>query len=354
MKIKNTIIKNIISGRNLTVCGIVFIFSASFSSVHSEKTSLSIRGQVKNGTHGGIQIPDKITLQLVREFYEPIRVLDHPGAEFVFDKIPVPSVPLLITVEYKNAIYSKMIPPGQFTGNEFHKIIVYEPGALSGDIKLTSMVQLVKKKNEIHVTEIYSVNNVSSPKKNYSSGSFFISLPKNSRSYRLVVQHESAGLPVPVQMKNENGLYLIDHAFKPGISGLSIEYDIDGHSTAVTSAYLQDEKTGEPGTFAPFRIILWQPSDAVPKIGLNTTRINIPDLGEAIRVDYEKNLPISISMNDGGYVMDDPLEMWHNPVFPTPYHSVAGILIITIILFLIFYFLVRNVSPEKFLEKLNS
>ena len=308
----------------------------------SQDNSVSFRCEVYNGTTGQKQSPDRAMLVIMKNAPEVLETLERPTADLVFSPVKKTIFPIMIQAVYGGVTYSTVIAEEHFNSKMPHKITVYDKGAASRDIHITSMIHIVRKKTSLHVTEIYSVDNRSSPGRVFSPENLNFSVPEKAGSIQAMVQHEKAGVTSSVQLASaEKGKKLL-YDFKPGVSGLSLEYDIPANTFSGISILEDGSNRNDAVVFSKYKILIWQPSDAVPVVSGGTAAdVEIPDIGKAMKIDYETGADITYTFNSGSFVIDNPREMRFNPIFDDSLKTVVGLLIIFLLLIIVSYYAIR-------------
>lgn len=298
-----------------------------------------IHGTVWNSTLSRSQKADRIELILPQKVNQVLESLEHTGPEFTFRPIDPPSGPVLIRVHYGEDEFDRLLSPSRSTLKERQKISVYERGADVSAIHVTSMVQIIKRKKSLHVAEIFSFKNTSYPRKMFYTDSFYLHLPKGILNLRGLIQNEGSRLPAPVRLVQTDRGYRVDYGFKPGASGLSIEYELPGHTLPLAPFQIETPTGSINGDS---RMLLWQPSESVPEItGARSRPINVLEVGDALQLTFSSE-EAEIKMEGGGYVVSDPTESVINPLFDSPMKTVLALLF----LFVVFLALIPQIAKR--------
>ena len=314
--------------------------------VSAQTNSYEIRCRTVNGTTGKPQKSEKAVLVLMKNIPETIAEIQNPGPQFQFTLDQKPIFPLLIKVIYKNTEFSEVIAS---ESGILNSVTVFEPGAASEDISIKSVIQIIKKRDSLHVTEIYSVNNRSMPPRVFQSENLYFLSPQPAENLKIMVQHEKTSVARPVSFKIINGKKRISHDFSPGFSGFSAEYEVPDHAFSDGLLYHGDASGNVIQSRAESRIVLWQPNDAEPEItgGMEVRSISF-DRDRALQVDYSTDSRLKYSLDRGGYVIDSSFDSWRNPIFDSIHKSLIGIVLFFGIFVLILFYAVRqNVFLRK-------
>jgi hypothetical protein len=306
------------------VPGIMLIVPMTLKSEPApEGGSIDIKGDIWNGTIDGPQRVDRISLILPQNVNEVIATLENVDSKFLFENVRMSTGPLLIRAEYRGELFTKLISSSRATGAQRQRVIVYEPGAPDESIRITMMTQIIRRKKRLQVAEIYSVSNTSHPPRVFHIDAFPLHISGSQSEPRVQVQNETTGFPESIIPTREGMGYSFEYGFKPGVTGISVEYEIPGDEVSFDNVFIISS-SGKKIAAGP-RILLWQPTGSTPEvIGGRRSRITVPEIGEALSIDHEGG-PITVRMSPGPYIISDPSEAQYNPIFDGAFSTLAGL-----------------------------
>lgn len=333
--------------------------------------SVVFRGQVTNGTRGGAPATVE-TLELIQlgdGVMQTVQVLTNVGPRFDFAPVPRPQAPHLIRATYRGERYSTMVPPAPNFYLKPQAITVFETGADRRNVQITGAMRVTKlPAGGLAIQQYMVITNESVPPRSYDPRGYHIFIPEGAEAIRGSLQHESTRVPIPLTLDpipEKKNRYRVNRGVRPGNSQLVVDYLLPDLKF-IDALPQEDAILGLPPARSPiqnsenraaplgaqnqsphnFRIVFWQPANARPLVsGAKSETINIPNIGEALRVIYpapQKNdstgtdfTAVSYDFSAGGVFVENPLQSDENPLFNTTTETVVGIIAGIFILFLI-------------------
>jgi hypothetical protein len=205
----------------------MLIFAASAPAV-------TITGTVHNGTTNSMAPHvDVILLSLQNGMDAVANTKTDAQGRFKIDYTPSGQMPMLIRVNYKGVNFHAMLPPGQNSAD----VNIYEPDANPSGVQFTTrLVVFQPNGTTLLVGEEYEVENQSKPPRAFYKvdGDFDFQIPEGAQ-----LGDVSAAGPerMPVTQSTISrgpNQYAIAYAFRPGVSGVRISYQLPYTANSAT------------------------------------------------------------------------------------------------------------------------
>ncbi len=313
----------------IQVLAVFAILSGSFS-IYGQSTNktVTIRGEVVNGSNGKLVSGIKVNLFNVEKGLDLISSQKDAGPRFIFKDIPSPKGPMLIAVEFNGESYFRMLHPADTNFNLPHRIFVFDTGAKAGMVRLTSMHQVTKTHSGLKIEKLFIVVNGSNPAFSFDTSNLRFHLPENATNVASYMRLETTNISLPVNIvKKDDSTYAIDHAFRPGNATLSITYNIPGYSYEEQMPDISSTDDQLP-MIHNFLVVGWKPLDARPEIeGAQIEDMTVPGMGKAIKVAYEPGAKIEYDFSSGSALVENLLESHFNPVFSSWLLTIIGLVL---------------------------
>jgi hypothetical protein len=196
--------------------------------------AITITGTVHNGTTNSLAPHvDVILLSLQNGMDAVANTKTDAQGRFKIDYTPAGQMPMLIRVNYKGVNFHAMLPPGQSSAD----VNIYEPDANPAGVQYTTrLVVFQPNGTTLLVGEEYEVQNESKPPKAFYKvdGDFDFQIPDGAQ----LGDVNAAGperMPV-VQSTISRGPnhFAIAYAFRPGVSGVRISYQLPYAANSAT------------------------------------------------------------------------------------------------------------------------
>lgn len=284
-----------------------------------------IQGSVTNGTTGVAVAADEIALMRPGQGMQVLETIKPSSSVFKFAPVEAGNGPLLVRATFQGENYIQVIPPTARATGSFQKVMVYETGAKPSDIMVTSGMQVIKKKETLHISRVYALENRSNPPRSYRGNDLKIFIPSGATDVQNQLQHQGS-MPLPNVLGVDG---VLSRSLRPGSAELTIEYDVEGTVLEERPHQL----AGSPAVH-PFIVLLHQPADAKPVFqGGEADQVEIPDLGPALRVRFTAD-SMKMDFSAGGYVVDNPMKADSNAIFDERWKMTAAFILTVLILFL--------------------
>lgn len=323
---------------------------------HSPDIDVQIYGSLQNGTTGQPVRVDRLELIRIDEreggerAMQSLQVLEPAGPVFQFRPVDRRGAPLLIRATRLGDATVQIVPlspesvrQGKAPLSVPVHITVFDRGATPDDVEIHSGLQVSRVKDGLDITLVYAIANHSRPPRSFAPGDLIIPVPADARDLNLTLTSRESGMPVTLKPIPVPGGVGFDHPILPGASELLARFRIDGYTyhdridfAKETERKAAGEKpAGEKAgpTFA--RVLIWRPPDAKPDVeGGTIHEFNIPDLGHALQVTYERD-EVIYHFRNGGIWYENPMDSHSNPIFDNPWKTAVGLLAGLTILLLI-------------------
>lgn len=290
--------------------------------------TLTVRGQIVNGTTGQPAKADRLELIELNQGMQIKQVLQNAGPVFEFRPFEAAQAPVMIRAMYQDQPYVTMIPPVSKNRNAPQKVTVYETGYEPGTMQVNSGLQLTRTIDGILVARVYAVANESNRTIPGEKLVFFV--PDSAKDLKVTARYRQ-GMPIDLSLKKEGHWHWTERGFRPGFTEMAVEFTIEDDSFEERPDRIAEMDTNQPDGFS--RVILWRPPDAKPQIeGADQVKeVQVPDLGSAIQASFSR--PVTITMDSGSVWFENPMQSDTNPVFNSATITIAGILIVLAVIF---------------------
>ncbi|MBW7859232.1 MAG: hypothetical protein H3C43_13295 [Leptonema sp. (in: Bacteria)] len=301
-----------------------------------------VEGRIKNGTTGLLTKADQLELIKIEEGMQVVETLKNIGPYFRFQPVELTGAPLLIRAIHNDETFiAALDPPTSVNTKKLtREIVVFDDGAKLDNIDFHSGLQISRLKDGLDVNIVYAIANHSKPQRTFDLTGLQFPVPKEAKDLKINLTHEDAGMPVNLSPKlSETGNSVeLRRKVRPGTSELSIRFKLDSYvfqDRVDFSKKLLVNRNTEKENNSFFRVLIWRPIDAIPKIeGGESKELEIPNLGKAIQVFYH-NDTVTYTFDQGGLWFDNPMASDDNPIFDQPYKTVVGVILALLVLFVL-------------------
>ncbi len=301
---------------------------------NSEK--VSIYGVLENGSGTKwrtFPILELIHLQKGMQSVEKI----HPTKNhFRFSPITEPTAPYLIRAVYQGASYAHLIPPKRQYWQKKQTVVVYDSGASLEDIEIISIMEVTKIRSSLLVKKTYSFRNNSKPPKSFSLRNILFFVPSDAKELVAGLRYARGNVRIPLKPIQKGKNYYFVRSLRPGHSELSVSYrfprmDLPDYFLSFL------EVTSQIKTI---RTLIWAPKDLIPRIkGAKSKLIQIPRIGSAYQVYYEPKKAVMYNFENGGFIVQNPLESDSNPFYDSDGKTLFAVAVVFLNIFGIIAFL---------------
>ncbi len=213
---------------------LVLVVGPAISSWAQQPRQGVLRGSIVNGTTGEPGLAKKVTLIDITSGMQPLASLNDVNGNFTLENFEVESgKTYLLQVSFDGVIYNSHVDFGQESEVET-SLTVYDVTRDWTDIEITTARHLLRRANDrLRVDKLYRVENKTSPPRTLydMEGSFRFNVPTELERTPAVSSH-SASSTMPVSqsafpLADGSGDYFITTAFKPGLTDITVSYDVD-------------------------------------------------------------------------------------------------------------------------------
>lgn len=188
-----------------------------------------IEGRVQNGTTGKPVAGLPVSLLGTAQGHQAIdSAKTAADGSFRFAKSDAGGGMLMVQAEYAGIRYSEPVPPN----SPRVEIKVFDSGAPASTVRVGERAVILQpQQGRLNVTELFVVNNNSSPPATYTPSGpglrFFV--PEGAGTSVQVAMAGAAGMSVPVETRpasGQPGVITVAQSIRPGESRLEISYDL--------------------------------------------------------------------------------------------------------------------------------
>jgi len=311
--------------KNARIALCLVCLSPAYSQPAQVEKKAAIYGTITNGTTGLAAEPDEIALMRPGQGMQILQTIRPAHSSFRFDPVTVGQGPLLIRATFMHETYIQVVPPVERAYSAPQKVLIYETGAKPQDLIVTAGLQVVKRKDSLHVSRVFAIENRSNPPRAFLGSGLKIVIPKDAENTTSQLQH-TGSMPLPGVVGSDG---LLTRGIRPGNAELALEYDVPG--------YVLEERAHEfPGSNSghTFLVVVFQPPDAIPIVeGAKTEKVEIPNLGSALKLDFADGAA-KLDFSAGGYIVENPMKADVNAIFDEPWKMAVALVLTILILFL--------------------
>ncbi|MEM7184722.1 MAG: hypothetical protein AAF518_27755 [Spirochaetota bacterium] len=262
-----------------------------------------------NGTNKKLGSTDELRVLVLQNGMQQIAIQKDVKGKFTFANIEVPeNLPLMLQAVYQGATYNKLIPPVPAMRNKEQKLVVYEKRDSLQDLKINSLLQIVKESSGMRVYKIFLLDNVSNPPRAIANDKdpFLLYIPPNAQEISAHLKQGKSQMGIPLQLQKRELGQSFPRAILPGHSELEVSFLIREQKQGVFQ--FSDRMLFK--NVAGFRPIFLKPKDiqvnflAAKKF--DKIENDIPQGLQAFRVYYPLQKEITFQLQGGTSVVQSP------------------------------------------------
>lgn len=265
---------------------------------------ITLKGNIKNGTTGRAVGADSLTVLSLENGMQQIYSQQNISANFIIEGVEVPkSAPILLQVVYQGVHYNQLIPPVATARKKQLEIIVYDTIDSLKNLKINSLVQVVREQTGIRFYKIFLLDNQNQPARAIANQKqpLRVYIPVGASQINGQLKHKGAKMGIPIQLTASEEGTKLSRAILPGHSELEVSYLIPDSTGMIKDRMLFDN-------IAEFRPIFLKPTSMQVKftgaVKAEEIEGEIPNGLRGYRVYYPEDQTIAMSFSGGQPVVE--------------------------------------------------
>ena len=201
---------------------LLLLFSVSIFS-----KSITLKGKLYNGTIEKLGSADELRVLVLQNGMQQVATQTDVDGSFTFANLDVPdNLPLMLQAVYQGATYNKLIPPVPVMRNKEHKLVVYEKRDSLKDLKINSLLQIVKESSGMRVYKIFLLDNLTKPPRAIANDKepFLLYIPPNAQEISAHLKQGKSKMGIPLQLQKRELGQVFPRAILPGHSELEVSF----------------------------------------------------------------------------------------------------------------------------------